>query len=83
VRTSPGLSESETGTFAQLKRRDQLIDCAIDAIAELGVEQVLELGQASGRLGPFSARVVAAAVKAALDNLRLTTDTAPSRGGSR
>jgi AcrR family transcriptional regulator len=29
-------STADTGTFTQLKRRDQLVGCAIDAIAELG-----------------------------------------------
>ena len=33
------------------------------------VQQVLELGQANGSLGTFSARVVAVSMKAALDAL--------------
>jgi hypothetical protein len=32
----PQAPGSERSTFTQVKRRDQLVDCAIDAIAELG-----------------------------------------------
>jgi TetR/AcrR family transcriptional regulator, fatty acid metabolism regulator protein len=38
------------GTFTQLKRRDQLVDCAIDAIAELGFPRtsVAEVARRAG-----------------------------------
>ena len=34
--TKRGAAEGGSSTFTQLKRRDQLVDCAIDAVAELG-----------------------------------------------
>jgi TetR/AcrR family fatty acid metabolism transcriptional regulator len=41
---------SERSTFTQLKRRDQLVDCAIDAIAELGFARasVAEVARRAG-----------------------------------
>jgi TetR/AcrR family transcriptional regulator, fatty acid metabolism regulator protein len=36
VRTNQDGAAAGAATFTQLKRRDQLVDCAIDAIAELG-----------------------------------------------
>ena len=43
----PGVGQ---GTFTQLKRRDQLVDCAIDAIAELGFARasVAEVARRAG-----------------------------------
>ena len=94
MRTSQCVRRAERTTFTQLKRRDQLVACANDAIAELGsttvsgtspggrtpafdvraedvaiVERVLQLGQDMGRLGAFDARVMAALMKAAVDDL--------------
>jgi TetR/AcrR family transcriptional regulator, fatty acid metabolism regulator protein len=41
---------ARAGTFTQLKRRDQLVDCAIDAIAELGFARasVAEVARRAG-----------------------------------
>ena len=41
---------ARAGTFTQLKRRDQLVDCAIDAIAELGFPRtsVAEVARRAG-----------------------------------
>jgi TetR/AcrR family transcriptional regulator, fatty acid metabolism regulator protein len=46
-RQGPG---SERSTFTQLKRRDQLVDCAIDAIAEVGFARasVAEVARRAG-----------------------------------
>jgi TetR/AcrR family transcriptional regulator, fatty acid metabolism regulator protein len=38
MRTNQGGVAAGAGTFTQLKRRDQLADCAIDAIVELGFQ---------------------------------------------
>jgi AcrR family transcriptional regulator len=50
MRTSPRVSGAETATFTQLKRRDQLVDCAIDAIVELGFPRasVAEVARRAG-----------------------------------
>ena len=50
MRTSKRDSGAEASTFTQLKRRDQFVDCAIDAIAELGFARasVAEVARRAG-----------------------------------
>jgi TetR/AcrR family transcriptional regulator, fatty acid metabolism regulator protein len=50
MRTSESGNEAKSGTFTQLKRRDQLVDCAIEAIAELGFPRtsVAEVARRAG-----------------------------------
>jgi TetR/AcrR family transcriptional regulator, fatty acid metabolism regulator protein len=50
VRTKRSGTAAEASTFTQLKRRDQLVDCAIDAIAELGFARtsVAEVARRAG-----------------------------------
>jgi TetR/AcrR family transcriptional regulator, fatty acid metabolism regulator protein len=50
VGTKRHASEPAAGTFLQVKRRDQLVDCAIEAIAELGFARasVAEVARRAG-----------------------------------
>jgi TetR/AcrR family transcriptional regulator, fatty acid metabolism regulator protein len=50
MRTNERGPGGEVATFTQLKRRDQLVDCAIDAIAELGFPRasVAEVARRAG-----------------------------------
>lgn len=50
MRTNKGGGGSRTSTFTQLKRRDQLVECAIDAIAEVGFPRasVAEVARRAG-----------------------------------
>lgn len=50
MRTNTGKDGVGAGTFTQLKRRDQLVDCAIDAIAEIGFQRtsVAEVARRAG-----------------------------------
>lgn len=50
MRTNRGGTATEASTFTQLKRRDQLVDCAIDAIVELGFQRtsVAEVARRAG-----------------------------------
>ncbi|HTZ23357.1 MAG TPA: TetR/AcrR family transcriptional regulator [Streptosporangiaceae bacterium] len=50
MRTREGGSGSRPGTFTQARRRDQLVDCAIGAIAELGFARasVAEVARRAG-----------------------------------
>jgi TetR/AcrR family fatty acid metabolism transcriptional regulator len=50
VRTSQSVGGSRATTFTQLKRRDQLVECAIGAIAELGFPRtsVAEVARRAG-----------------------------------
>jgi AcrR family transcriptional regulator len=50
MRTNQGGAATGPGTFTQLKRRDQLVDCAIDAIVELGFQgtSVAEVARRAG-----------------------------------
>ena len=50
MRTKRQASGSERSTFTQLKRRDQLVDCTIDAIAELGFARA-SVGEVARRAG--------------------------------
>jgi TetR/AcrR family transcriptional regulator, fatty acid metabolism regulator protein len=50
MRTSPREHGSEGGTFTQQKRRDQLVDCMIDAIAETGFARA-SVGEVARRAG--------------------------------
>jgi len=50
VRTRQQAPGAEASTFTQLKRRDQLVECTIDAIAELGFPRasVAEVARRAG-----------------------------------
>lgn len=50
MRTSQDAAEAGEPTFTQLKRRDQLVDCTIDAIAEVGFQRasVAEVARRAG-----------------------------------
>src|SRR5580704_14595244 len=50
MRTNSTAPAGAASTFTQLKRRDQLVDCAIDAIAELGFARasVAEVARRAG-----------------------------------
>jgi TetR/AcrR family transcriptional regulator, fatty acid metabolism regulator protein len=50
MRTKPGSAETRPGTFTQAKRRDQLVGCAIETIAELGFARasVAEVARRAG-----------------------------------
>jgi len=50
MRTSDRVRGAGRPTFTQLKRRDQLVDCAIDAIAELGFART-SVAQVARRAG--------------------------------
>ena len=50
MRTNESVGGGRASTFTQLKRRDQLVDCAIEAIAELGFPRasVAEVARRAG-----------------------------------
>jgi len=50
MRTTPGGQAAEDGTFTQRKRRDQLVDCMIEVIAEAGFARA-SVGELARRAG--------------------------------
>jgi TetR/AcrR family fatty acid metabolism transcriptional regulator len=50
MRTSQRESQPRRETFTQLKRRDQLVECAIDAIVEVGFQRA-SVGEVARRAG--------------------------------
>lgn len=50
MRTSQGGTAAGPRTFTQLKRRDQLVDRAIDALVELGFQRT-SVGEVARRAG--------------------------------
>jgi TetR/AcrR family fatty acid metabolism transcriptional regulator len=50
MRTTPGGQAAEDGTFTQQKRRDQLVDCMIEVIAEAGFARA-SVGELARRAG--------------------------------
>jgi TetR/AcrR family transcriptional regulator, fatty acid metabolism regulator protein len=50
MRTRQGGTAAGPSTFTQVKRRDQLVDCAIDALVELGFQRT-SVGEVARRAG--------------------------------
>ena len=50
MRTRQGGTAARPSTFTQVKRRDQLVDCAIDALVEIGFQRT-SVGEVARRAG--------------------------------